>query len=118
MATNQEYILKRGEVGTILNFTLKDKDGTVNLNGWTVTLSARRPQEPAAIDEAPCALAAAQPTTGKGKGTYEFTATTADIPAGTYNLEFKAVNPTGDVYYFPKAKSKPYATLTVIDPLS
>ena len=115
---NDEYILKRGEVGSLMQFTLKDEDGAVNLNGWTVTVTARKGSAAPVIDEAACVLEANQPTTGKGKGSYEFDATTANIPAGTYNLEFKAVNPGGDVYYFPKNRKEPYARLFVIEPLS
>ena len=118
MAINNEYVLKRGEVGTLLEFTLNDNDGAVNLNGWTVTITAKKGSNTPVIDEAACTLEPNQPTTGKGKGTYEFDSTTANIPSGTYNLEFKATNPSGDVYYFPKTHKEPYALLYVVEPLS
>lgn len=117
MALNQEYVLKRGEVGSLLEFTLSDSNGPVNLNGWTVEISARRGAEPLAIDGEACAVAANQATTGKGKGTYEFSSGAAAIPAGTYDLEFRAVSPTGDVYYFPKSRRTPYAKLLVLESL-
>lgn len=115
---NDEYILKRGEVGTVMSFTLSDANGAVNLNGWTVTVSARKGSATPAIDEAACVLLPNQATTDKGKGTYEFDSTTANIEKGVYDLEFKAVSPTLDVYYFPKEKHEPYAKLRVIEPLS
>lgn len=119
MATkNYEYILKRGEVGSTLQATLSDENGAVNLTGWTVTVTARKGIDTPVIDEGSCTLAANQTTTGKGKVSYEFTATTANIAAGTYDLEFKGTNSDGDVHYFPKSKDKPYATLTVIESLS
>ena len=115
---NNEYVLKRGEVGTLLSFTLSDVNGAVNLNGWTVVVTAKKGSATPVIDEAACVLLPNQSTTDKGKGTYEFDSTTANIPAGTYNLEFKATNPSGDVYYFPKTHKEPYALLYVVEPLS
>jgi hypothetical protein len=114
----EEYVLKRGEVGTLLEFTLSDANGAVNLNGWTVTMTAKKGSADPVIDEVPCVLLPNQATTDKGKGTYEWDATTANIPAGTYNLEFKAVNPSGDVFYFPKTYKEPYAILRVVESLS
>lgn len=114
---NQEYVLKRGETGSVMDFTLRDEDGPVNLTGWTVTLTASREGEAPAISSGSCTLAASQTTTGKGKGTYEFTESSASIPTGTYRLEFKGVTPAGDVFYFPKSAKTPYATLEVIDSL-
>jgi len=113
----EEYVLKRGEVGTLLEFTLSDANGTVNLNGWTVTMTAKRGAVAPVIDAAACTLAANQATTGKGKGTYTFTETTANIPVGQYDLEFKAVAPGGAVYYFPKSRAQRFASLLVINPL-
>lgn len=113
----EEYVLKKGEVGTIMEFTLKDADGAVNLNGWTVTMSVKKGSASPVIDEAACSVDANQ-TTNKGKGTYEWTNVTANIDAGKYNMEFKAVNPGGDVYYFPKTAKEPFAILKVIEPLS
>lgn len=118
MAYNTDYVLKTGEVGTVMDFTLRDDNGPVNLTGWTVTMSARKDEEPAVIVGASCAIAANQSTTGKGKGSHTFTEETAGIVAGVYKLEFKGVTPAGDVYYFPKSKTNPYAVLTVIEPLS
>lgn len=112
-----EYILKRGEVGSLLEFTLKDANGAVNLNEWTVTVTARKGTSAPVIDDEACTLLANQSTTGKGKGYYTFTSTTADIPVGTYNLEFKGVTPANAVYYFPKSKDEKYAKLIVIEPL-
>lgn len=118
MAINQQYTLKRGEVGTLLQATLSDDNGTVNLNGWTVTMTVKKGSNTAVVDEAVCTVVAGQPSSNKGKIEYEWDATTANIPAGDYNLEFKAVNPTSDVYYFPKHPKEPYAILHVIEPLS
>lgn len=117
MAKKDYYTLKRGETGTVMEFTLSDTDGAVNLAGWTVTLSVRKDSEPAVIVDAACTIAANQNTTGKGQGTFTFNGTTSAIAAGTYKLEFKAVSPGGAVHYFPKSKTTPYAVLTVIDPL-
>ena len=118
MAKKNYYTLKRGEVGTVMEFTLSDSDGAVNLGGWTVTLTARKKEEAAAIEDASCTVLANQSTTGKGKGTYTFDSTTAAIPAGTYQLEFKGTSPGGAVYYFPKSPDKPYAVLNVVEALS
>lgn len=112
-----EYILKRGEVGSLLEFTLKDANGAVNLNEWTVTVTARKGSSAPVIDDEACTLAGSQATTGKGKGSYAFTSTTANIPVGTYDLEFKGVTPANAVYYFPKSKDEKYARLIVIDSL-
>jgi hypothetical protein len=112
-----EYVLKRGEVGTLLEFTLKDADGAVNMNGWTVTVTARRGSNDPVIDNAACTLVANQPTTGKGKGSYTFTNVTANIPVGVYDLEFKGVAPGGIVHYFPKSRDERFASLLVINPL-
>ena len=112
-----EYVLKRGEVGTVLEFTLKDANGPVNLNGWTVTVTAKRGANAPVIDAAACTLAANQPTTGKGKGSYTFTSTTANIAVGLYDLEFKGVTPAGAVYFFPKSRDERFASLLVMEPL-
>lgn len=118
MAYNTEYVLKRGEEGTVMNFTLRDENGPVNLTGWTVTVTAQLGDEDPAIEGASCTLAANQSTTGKGKASHTFTNETADIPAGVYRLEFKGVSAGGAVYYFPKAKGATYATLIVQEPLA
>ena len=112
-----EYILKRGEVGTRLNFTLKDADGAVNLTGWTVTVTARRGANAPVIDNAACTLEANQTTTGKGKAYYSFTSTTANVAVGSYDLEFKGVAPGNVVHYFPKSRDARFAKLLVISPL-
>lgn len=118
MEKNTNYTLKRGETGTELAFTLYDADGAVNLAGWTVTLSAKQQGEDAAIADAACTVGPNQTTTGKGKGVFTFDPETAAIPAGSYDLEFKGVSPGGAVHYFPKSKGRPYASLTVIEPLA
>lgn len=112
-----EYILKRGEVGTRLNFTLKDADGAINLTGWTVTVTARRGANAPVIDNAACTLEANQTTTGKGKAYYTFTSTTANVAVGSYDLEFKGVAPGNVVHYFPKSRDARFAKLLVISPL-
>lgn len=117
MAKKNYYTLKRGEVGTVMEFTLKDSDGAVNLGGWTVTVTAAKREESPAFEDAACVVAANQNTTGKGQGTYTFDSTTANIPVGTYNLEFKAVSPGGAVHFFPKSPDKPFAVLHVVDAL-
>lgn len=118
MGYNTEYTLKRGEVGTVLEFTLRDRNGLVNLTDWTLTMTARKSNGEPAIDEVVCTIAPSQTTTGKGKGSYQFTEETCDIPAGVYRLEFKGTTPSNDVYYFPKAKGATYATLIVQEPLA
>lgn len=118
MAYNSEYVLKRGEKGTVMSFTLRDESGLVNLTDWTITLTAQLGDEDPAIVSAACDVAGSQTTTGKGKASHTFTEETADIPAGVYRLEFKGVTPAGDVYYFPKAKGATYATLIVQEPLA
>lgn len=115
---NNEYVLKRGEVGSLMNFTLSDENGAVNLTGWSVVLTAKKGSSTPVIDEAACTILGNQSTTNTGKGTYEFDSTTANIAAGTYNLEFKATNPSGDIYYFPKTHKEPFALLYVVEPLS
>jgi hypothetical protein len=112
-----EYILKRGEVGTLLEFTLKDANGAVNLNGWTVTVTARRGNNAPVIDDEACTLLPNQATTDKGKGYYTFTSESAVIPVGAYDLEFKGVAPGPAVHYFPKSREQRFAKLLVIDPL-
>ncbi|MFZ9272094.1 MAG: hypothetical protein ACO24B_01620 [Ilumatobacteraceae bacterium] len=114
---SNEYILKRGEVGTRLEFTLKDKDGAVNMNGWTVTVTAKKGSDAPAIEDAACVLEANQPTTGKGKGYYQFDSTTANIAAGLYSLEFKGVAPGGATHFFPKSRDPKYARLLVLETL-
>lgn len=114
---SNEYILKRGEVGSRLEFELNDKDGPVNLNGWTVTMTVQRGSDAPVIDDAACVLLPNQATTDKGKGYFQFNSTTANIAVGRYNLEFKGVTPSLAVYYFPKQFREPYARLQVIDPL-
>jgi hypothetical protein len=114
---SSEYILKRGEVGSRLEFTLTDRNGAVNLNDWTVTVTARKGNDAPIIEDKACVLEANQPTTGKGKGYYEFDATTSAIPAGLYNLEFKAVAPGGATHFFPKSRDPQYARLLVIESL-
>lgn len=102
-----------------MNFTLCDENGAVNLAGWTVTMSVKkRGATTPVVDEDSCTLLPNQSTTDKGKGTYEWDSTSANIAVGDYYLEFKAVNPDGDIYYFPKSAKEPYAILHVIEPLS
>ena len=112
-----EYILKRGEVGSRLEFTLIDENGAVNLNGWTVTMTVRKGTSTPVIDDAACTLLPNQATTDKGKGYFTFNSTTAEIPVGTYDLEFKGVTPSLAVYYFPKSKDEKFARMIVINPL-
>lgn len=115
---NNEYILKRGEVNTLLEFTLEDEDGPVNLSGWTVTVTAKaKTGGTKVIDNGACTLLPNQSTTDKGKGYYTFNSTTANIAAGVYDLEFKGVAPGSRVAFFPKDQYEPYARLRVIESL-
>lgn len=115
---NREYILKRGEEGSLLEATLYDEDGAVNLTGWTVTVTARRGTAAPVIDDAACTVLADQATTGRGRITYEFDASTANVAKGVYDLEFKGTAADNSVFYFPKSKEKPYGVLRVIESLA
>lgn len=113
-----EYVLKRGEVGSLMTFVLSDDNGEINLAEWTVTMTVKKGSSTPVVLNAACSILPLQNGADKGKGTYEWDSTTANIPVGRYNLEFKAVNPSGDVYYFPKKTKEPYAVLIVMEPLA
>ncbi len=116
MSTNNTFTLKRGEVGAVMEFTLSDEDGTVNLSGKTVTLNVKK-RTTLIIDDVPCVIDPDQ-TANKGKGTYTFDATTAVIAKGEYNAEFKVVSGS-NVSFFPKNKAdeRTYFKIEIQEPL-
>jgi hypothetical protein len=109
---NSIFTLKQGAQETI-RFTLYDDRGTVDLTNWAVTLIARGSDADEPVFEGVCVVDANQ-TTHKGQGTYTFDVTTAAIPAGTYNIEFKGVDPAVKPHYFPSDRDEPYGRLYVI----
>jgi hypothetical protein len=110
-----EYVLKRGEVGSVMTVTLSDADGAVNLTGGTVVLTVRKGTATPVIDEVACVMV----TPASGIISYEFDADTANIAKGEYNGEFKYTSAAGAVSFFPKSKDdkRTYFNFLVQNPL-
>ena len=119
MADNLTFRLKRGESGARLTATLKSGGTAINLTTQNITnvyVVAKKSTSATAVLDQLCTITDA----ANGAVSYAFTPTTSDIVAGTYLLEFRAVDGSGDEHYFPKGDTnrRNYGTLLVTDPLS
>jgi hypothetical protein len=124
MADRVRQLVKIGETPTV-RFTLKDTDPATgnlvpfDLTGWVVTMTVARGST-VVIDEATCLVDSDQ-TANKGKGSCRFNATAVEYPnlrKGTYDMEFKGIDPLGNAHYFPKRGSVIYGVMEFAEPLS
>jgi hypothetical protein len=103
---NREFPLIQGEVGLVLTFWLsyEDDDGDeqlYDLTGKDVYLRAwREDPQGRTINDAVCVPDPDQ-VVNKGKGTYTFDSTTANIAADSHRFRFRVVNGV-DERFFPK----------------
>ncbi len=104
--SQREFTLKSGATGATLSAQLTDSAGALDVTGWTITITVRRGRDAPVIDNQPCTV--------NGGGAIEFIfAEHANIPADNYNVEFKGIDPSGGVHYFPSHKTEPYGLLIV-----
>jgi hypothetical protein len=116
MADNQTYILKIGEVGSVMTTTLKSAGAPAILTGKTITMSARKTTTATpVIDDVACSISG-DPILGVI--TYTFDSSSANVEKGDYLLEFK-VSGGGRTDYFPKDENdrRTYAKLIVQESL-
>lgn len=99
-SSNLIYIHKLGEAGTVLTAVLSDRDGTVNLTSWTITMNIE-----GLVADAPCTPA--NQTTNEGQLSCTISGTPFDDLAASlieksYNAEFTLTN-GAVVHKFPKS---------------
>lgn len=101
---NTDYFLTKGATASVLHFTLFDGSGALDLTGWTVTVTATNlAAGGAGFTDKVCTINADQ-VANKGKGTYSFDSTTANLELGEYRLRFKGVDALGGIRYFPTGR--------------
>jgi hypothetical protein len=124
MADNIKLTVKIGETPTV-TATLKDTDPATGqrvafpLTGWTVYMTVAKGRT-VIINQAPCVVDPDQ-VANKGKVQCTFAADSTAWPGlrkGSYNLEFKGIDPLGGVHYFPKKGSVIYGVMEFAEPLS
>lgn len=99
LITGYYWTYKRGSVGKVLRGRLDDADGPFEITG-ALTVTATKPRADApTIDEAACTPDADQ-VNNKGEFKFTLDSTTANIPDGTYNIEFKHTA-GGNVSFWP-----------------
>lgn len=98
MAANLVFPLYQGEVGETIEFTVEDRDGTVDLTPYTVTMTLTR-NGVTTIDAV--SVTKANQTTNRGECSYTFDATTAAIAVGNHKGRLKLVQGS-NVLYWPK----------------
>lgn len=125
MSKNLTFPLTEGEVGALMTFwlTYEDENGVeqpYNLTGKDLFLRAWR-EDPVGrtIDDAECVPDPDQTwdpvtkTGNRGKATYTFDSTTANIAVDTHFFRFKSVDGGGNVRWFPKDSEGIYGTIVV-----
>lgn len=109
------WTYKRGSVGKALTGNLRDGNGAFEITG-SLTVTAKKGTT-TAIDGAACVP---DPDQDANKGDFSFVldGATANIPAGTYNIEFTHSD-GGDVSKWPDDanSAKQYGKLVVVESL-
>ena len=99
---NIEHVVKIDEVGKIIEFTLRDEDGLVDLTNYTVTMSLAKGST-VVISGASCTKRTQSGAT-LGQCYHTWTAATIPNTKGVYLGELKLVN-GGDTLYWPCDKN-------------
>jgi len=107
---NLTHVVKIDEVGKIIDFTLRDVDGTVDLTNYTVTMNISKGST-AVISAA--AVTKRNQVTNEGEAYHTWTAATIPDTAGTYKGELKLVYGS-NVLYWPVDKNNERTYFTVI----
>lgn len=111
------WTFKRGSVGKVLEGNLRDANGPFEITG-TLTVTAKKAGVSPVINAASCTPDADQ-TANKGDFTFTLDGTTANIAAGTYNIEFRHVDGANvSVWPDDPNASKMYGKLVVTEALS
>ena len=116
MSNNLTHTFRKGEVGKVIEFTLEDVNGVVDLTAYTVTMylgNGSLVVNGAAVTKRTQSGA----TVGQCYHTWDLT--TANIAPGTYKGELKLVN-GGTTLYWPvnKNSTRTYFTVIVQAPLA
>lgn len=118
---NSTFTVKRGAVGTVLNFRLLDADKLPFALTGLLTLTARKGRQSPVIEDAPCVIGSNQQFAAASVSTssFVFNDESANVRAGEYNLEFSHLDTlSGAVTKFPVNSKQPYAKLIVHEALS
>lgn len=112
---NRIYVLKKGEVGKIIEFTLSDAAGVVDLSAYTITMSLQQDDTYTVSD---VAVTKRDQETNPGECYYTWDATTANIPAGVHKGNLKLVSGS-NVRYWPadKLNVQSYFEVRVQEPI-
>lgn len=101
----------RGETGQVLNATLSDENGPIDLSLWTVSLTVWQDEAAPVFEDEPAVIA--NQTLSRGRVSFHFDETTSMVPAGVYHFRFKGINSNDDPFYFPKTIPATNGTLLV-----
>jgi hypothetical protein len=112
---NLTHVVKRDEIGKLIEFTLSDVDGTVDLTNYTVTMTLKKGST---VATSAASVVKRNQETNKGECYHTWTANTIPDKKGTYKGELKLVNGP-NILYWPcnKDGEKTYFTVIVQDPL-
>lgn len=110
---NTEFIMKTGSVGTVMNFRLSTHYGAVRLVGATVTVTIRNANTgDVCVKDGHCEIHA-NPFQNTGIAAYVFDETTANLPEGSYQMEFVVTYASGKTEYYPTSEFINFAKLTI-----
>lgn len=107
------FVMKKGDTGIPITAKLQDKNGAVNLTGWTVTFVMTLRGSTAPKVEASVTINSNQ-TTHRGEVTYTWQPQDVDT-AGIYNCEFVGITPGGKQITFPRQLSPEQFGIVVIE---
>jgi hypothetical protein len=115
------HVHKRGTTGNPIVCTLSDSKGAINLTEgavWQVFLTLRLGNSTTPeINRVPCIVDPDQ-TANRGKVRYYFDDMTTWLKKGTYNAEYKVIDPNGRVYKIPTEETELYKRVVVQETLA
>lgn len=105
------YAITKGDTGTLLDLTVGDRNGPLNIAGFTVLFRYAA----AGVVTEKAVTPDVDQTTNEGRATAYWGATELNsVPDGTYPCQVKTIGPDGKIRYFP---THGFGSLVVRSPL-
>lgn len=95
--SNLRHTVKQGEAGKIINFTVSDNNGLVDLTPYTITMTLKKGST-VTLDAG--AVSKRNQVADTGQCYYVWTSDTADMARGDHLGDLKLVSGS-DVFYWP-----------------
>lgn len=112
---NYETTARMNETGLVIQATLIDEDGPVDLTGWVgVIMNVKTEGGQSIISAEPCTIT----NVAGGQISVTIDITTAAYPnmkRGLHRIIFTATDSAGDLHTFPKSHRRPWGILRVLE---